>query len=230
MDPNLYFRFAIPGWTALFAASIMVLASGQLSSLVSTFEETPCFAAVAAVVLAFLGAPAFGFLANTGVVAFCEFSRRGPVYSDTFLDLRDRVLRILPDHKTLKALVDNKDKATAAALIAHFEYRTDPEPLLMWRRRQRAAFFGNWGNAIAVVFGTGVTWRLWGESRLIWLLVAGLTNLVFVCMLVFNASRSARMAEYQQRIWADSLTNAHIHRLLTSKGTGMDREDDSDPR
>ena len=52
-----------------------------------------------------------------------------------------------------------------AAVVAHFEYRTDPPPLLEWRRRQRAAFFADWATVLAIVYGiliglvlNGVPW------------------------------------------------------------------------
>ena len=123
MDPNLYFRFAMPGWTAFFAASVMLLATGNLGSFISIFEEMPSFATLAAGILAFLGAPAFGFLANTVVVAFCDLQRIGPVYSKVFRVLLDRAKKVCHQQPALRQCLDKLDKddeATAAALMALF--------------------------------------------------------------------------------------------------------------
>ena len=231
MDPNLYFRFAIPGWTFFFAALIMAYACG-IQEAIQRFSGLFCNQAVLAVAVtvavAFLAAPAIGFLANTLVVAFCEAFRIGPIYSNVPLRLSERARTILPAHPSTALLREReRDKTLAAALMVHFEYRLDNSETIDWRRRQRAAFFGNWAHAVSMLTGIILTWGLGRECRLTWVLAAAIMCLQFGSAFIFNAHRSAQYAKYQQRIWADSLTNGQISKFLQLTGTGMDSDKES---
>ncbi len=224
MDPNLYFRFAIPGWTAFFAAFIMALASG-LDEVIARLPSSLCDAqavlsAAVALAVAFLGAPAFGFLLNTLIVAVCMWRGWGPYYSETYRRFRDRVRQALGEPDPVEELPGSEDKDMSIAIVAHFEYRTDTPELLEWRRRARAAFFANLANAVAVVFGVAVTAPAWTWSR--WFLIAPFAalNMLFVLCFVFVGLRSPRVAEYQLGTWVDSLTHDQIRDFMRHKGCG----------
>lgn len=221
MDPNLYFRIAIPAWSGLIAAGIMVLASGGPwpARIASELGKND----VATVAVALLGAPSIGFLLNAFVIAFCETVHVGPVYSSLFQDFKDDVLNALSDNEPRKRIRESVARAQPAAVVAHFEYRADTSVLLDWRRRQRTAFFANWSNVVAITLGTALTYPVWlsaiSRGPRPWLGFA--INAAVALVLAFIAQRSKRISDDQQRIWANSLDQGDIRVFLDGKGSGL---------
>jgi hypothetical protein len=231
MDPNLHFRTAIPGWMGFLAASLVIWGNGRSWFSLLNVPTSRCNDAAAlagALAVAFLGAPAAGYLANTLVIAATELSKRGPAHSRLFDSFKNKVLDSIPGtcsaHMSLRRAIE---ASSGGALVAHFEYRVDTGILLEWRRRQRAAFFANWANVVAILCGTIISALLvhgrlgWTQGRFWWILGGIVCNLGLALAMAYVAAVSLRTSDGQQRIWADSLTRNDIRAFLRGKGKGL---------
>lgn len=97
MDPNLQFRFAMPGWSLALTIISLFWARGitleQVIKLLglSGQPNATLVAAVLAFAAAFLGAPAIGFILSTVVTSVFDAMGVGPMHSKVFEKFQERL-------------------------------------------------------------------------------------------------------------------------------------------
>jgi hypothetical protein len=231
MDPNLQFRFAVPGWVGVIAFLSIGWATG--ASWFTELTEPHSNQALPAALAAILAGPSVGFLLNTVVIAICHLFKKGPEHGKCLLRFSERVKDVCSSERLAEKprLVEVLSKLQTPVVVAHFEYRTDPEAMLGWRRRQRAAFFADWSAVLAIILGVclGLSFTVpdWLATSvpstivLVRLLTVVFVWLVLVSCLALLAGISEFNAEQQQMIWAESWTDDDIEEFLATYGTGF---------
>lgn len=218
MDTNLYFRFMIPPWIGAIAAVLVNWAAGGhwITSLAGADDKD-----LVTLAIAVLASPAAGFLLSTFVVTGCHVLKRGPEYQKCFDTFKKRVETAATDvdHEKGTQIAGAMKRIKGAAVVAYFEYRTDSDTMLQWRRRQRAAFYVNSSSVLAIIFGVivaiismpTVNWRLF-------LVPPGL--LLLIAALLYNCVQSRTFGDAQQAMWLQSLSDEDIRSLLGKYGPG----------
>lgn len=149
MDPNLHFRNFIPPWVGVTVGLLIRWSFVGFRELLPS-SGLRSDTALLTFVGALLASPALGAILNAFVIAWCSLFRTGPENAHLFEVFRAKVRNsVRNDPQTVRIL----DGMRASAVVAAFEYRTDPKELIEWRRRHRAAFFADWACILAILGG-----------------------------------------------------------------------------